>query len=401
MTPTNPPSEPADPLAADVLAVGQIEAVPKILEVVCRTTGMGFSAVARVTDARWVACAIRDEIAFGLRPGGELEVGTTICDEIRQSGKLVVIDDVEADDHFRCHPTPKRYGFRSYISVPIHLPDGSFFGTLCAIDPRPVGVNKVETVEMFHLFASLIGMHLESRRRLAAAERALLDERETAQLREQFIAVLGHDLRSPLVAIRTGAALLSLLPKGEKADRTLAMIDRSVGRMTEMIDTVADFARGRLGGGLSFDRRVCDDLEGVLNQVVSELETAHVGRAVDRDVRIDRPVACDGARLAQLLANLLSNALTHGDPAGPVRVRADTPPGAFRLSVTNRGPAIPPEVVGRLFEPFVRGAVQPAAKGLGLGLYIASEIARGHGGRLAVASADGETCFTFEMPADG
>ena len=97
--------------------------VPLMLEVVCRATGMGFSAVARVTEDRWIACAVRDEINFGLVPGGELEIESTICNEIRQSGELVVIDDVACDATFRLHHTPKRYGFQSYISVPIYVPD--------------------------------------------------------------------------------------------------------------------------------------------------------------------------------------------------------------------------------------------------------------------------------------
>src|SRR5712671_5858306 len=99
----------------DVDAVSRIEAVPRILEVVCRTTGLGFAAVARVTEDRWIACAVRDEIAFGLQPGGELSVETTICNEIRDSGQAVVIDHVAGDELFCRHPTPKMYGFQSYI----------------------------------------------------------------------------------------------------------------------------------------------------------------------------------------------------------------------------------------------------------------------------------------------
>ena len=118
-----------DSVADDLAAVGKIKSVPTILEVVCRTTGLGFSAVARVTEDRWVACAVRDEIEFGLQPGGELQVETTICDEIRDSGRLVVIDNVAEDEVFCGHPTPRLYGFQSYISVPIHRPDGQFFGT--------------------------------------------------------------------------------------------------------------------------------------------------------------------------------------------------------------------------------------------------------------------------------
>src|SRR3979411_876151 len=105
-------------LSADIAAVQGISAVPLILEVVCRSTGMGFAAVARVTDSRWVCCAVRDEIAFGLVPGGELEIETTICHEIRESGEAVVIDNVTLDTAYCGHHTPTKYGFQSYISMP-------------------------------------------------------------------------------------------------------------------------------------------------------------------------------------------------------------------------------------------------------------------------------------------
>jgi GAF domain-containing protein len=112
-------------MPADIAAVQRIDAVPRILEVVCRTTGMGFAAVARVTEDRWVACAVRDTIKFGLEPGGELKVETTICDEIRKSREAVAIDHV-AEDHTYCgHPTPAMYGFQSYISMPIILSNGA------------------------------------------------------------------------------------------------------------------------------------------------------------------------------------------------------------------------------------------------------------------------------------
>jgi GAF domain-containing protein len=194
--------------ASDVAAIGSIDAVPMILDVVCRTTGMGFAAVARVTPERWIACSVQDEIGFGLKPGGELKVDTTICHEIRQSGREVVIDHVQADEAYASHPTPAMYGFQSYISVPITLKDGSFFGTLCAIDPKPRRLKTPEILGMFRLFADLIAFHLDAVEKVSSAEAALFDARRTAELREQFIAVLGHDLRNPLAAIDGGARLL-------------------------------------------------------------------------------------------------------------------------------------------------------------------------------------------------
>ena len=250
--------EPAlkDSLADDLAAVTRIGAVPTILEVVCRTTGLGFAAVARVTEDRWVACAVRDEIAFGLQPAGELQVETTICDEIRDSGQLVVIDNVAEDKVFCGHPTPRMYGFQSYISVPIHRPDGRFFGTLCGIDPRPARLNTPETVGMFKLFADLIGFHLDVQERLRVSETALLDERKTSELREQFIAVLGHDLRNPLASIDAGVRLLRRMPLSGKAAQIVSLMRSSASRMAGLIDNVLDFARGRLGGGFSVIRTV-------------------------------------------------------------------------------------------------------------------------------------------------
>ena len=154
---------------ADIDSIQRINAVPQILEVVCRATGMGFAAVARVTDARWICCAVRDDINFGLIPGSELQVQTTICHEIRQSGNAVVIDHVSEDEVFADHRTPAMYGFQSYISVPIFKAGGSLFGTLCAIDPRPARLSTPETIGMFKLFAELIGAHLDSLDRVAAS----------------------------------------------------------------------------------------------------------------------------------------------------------------------------------------------------------------------------------------
>ena len=141
-----------------------------ILEVVCRATGMGFAAIARVTQDRWVACAIRDEIAYGIQPGGELPIETTFCNQIRQTGQHVVIDHVVEDRRFVHHPIPERYGFQSYISVPIVREDGRFFGTLCALDRAPARLDNPQTIGMFTLFAQLIALQLAQHERVAELE---------------------------------------------------------------------------------------------------------------------------------------------------------------------------------------------------------------------------------------
>jgi signal transduction histidine kinase len=386
----------ADPMS-DVAAVAALDVVPKILEVICRTTGMGFAAVARVTEDRWIACAVRDEIDFGLVPGGELELRTTICDEIRCSGEAVVIDHVAEDPAFRDHHTPAQYGFQSYISTPI-LHRGEFFGTLCAIDPRPAMLRSNQTLSTFELFAELIGSHLDAQAALTRHQAALFSERETSELRDQFIAVMGHDLRNPLAAIDASAQLLA---KGQPPDRTafiLGHMQASVRRMAGLIDNVMDFARGRLGGGFAVELRPAAPVREALEQVIAELRLARPERAIEADIALDEPVTGDARRIAQLFSNLLANALDHGAASRPVRVRGRTENGRFELSVANDGEAISAESQRRLFQPFTRASTRPHQQGLGLGLYIASQIAVAHGGTMQVSSDASETVFTFTMP---
>jgi signal transduction histidine kinase len=382
---------------SDVAAIGRIDAVPMILDVVCRATGMGFAAVARVTEDRWIACRVRDDIDFGLKPGGELPIETTICDEIRVSRTAVIIGHVAEDVRFRDHHTPARYGFQSYISMPIIRADGSFFGTLCAIDPRPAVLDTPETVGMFKLFAELIAFHLDVLDKVATSQADLVGERETAALRERFIAVLGHDLRNPLAAIEGGVGMLGREPLGEKGARIVDLMRQSVGRMSHLVETMLDLARGRLGGGLPLDREYRQPLQSVLGQVIAELRVADTSRSILTE--IDLPIAfdCDSVRLSQLFSNLIANALTHGAPGEPVRVTARARDGHFEFGVANAGEAIPPTTMKQLFQPFSRGR-EGASRGLGLGLYIASEIAKAHGGTLTASSTEVETRFVFTMP---
>jgi signal transduction histidine kinase len=385
-------------LTADISAVSRIDAVASILEVVCRTTGMGFAAVARVTKDRWVACAVRDEIAFGLAPGGELDVKTTICDEIRDSGRAVVIDHVAEDEHFRDHHTPRMYGLQSYISMPIILPGGGFFGTLCAIDPRPARLNRPEVIGMFKNFAQLIAFHLDAQERAAKQDAALIDAEEAAQLREQFVVILAHDLRNPLASIDAGVSLLLRRRADEKTTNEIGShIGKSVKRMSGLIDDVLDFAKGRLGGGFTLDRdpdaRVVDHLE----QVIEELRDVSQN-PIEVEIALLRSVNCDPKRIAQVASNLIANALKHGAPNRPVRVRASTDEHGLELIVANEGDPIDPAIMRQLFQPFFRGNGRSSSQGLGLGLYIAFEIARAHGGSLDVASSRDETRFTLRIP---
>ena len=132
--------------------------------------------------------------------------------------------------------------------------------------------------------------------------------------------------------------------------------------------------------------------------MVGEIRSIAPERQIDVSIAIDEPVYCDRGRIGQLASNLLANAISHGDPDRPIAFDASTSGDLFTMSVANAGPPIPEAVRERLFQPFFRAAARPSRNGLGLGLYIASEIAKAHGGTLEVTSNDAETRFTFTMP---
>jgi sigma-B regulation protein RsbU (phosphoserine phosphatase) len=170
--------------------------------------------------------------------------------------------------------------------------------------------------------------------------------------------------------------------------------------MSELIDNVLDFARGRLGSGFVITRDSERPLEPVLFQVIEELRRVHPERSIVVDIDLQQSVRCDRQRIGQLLSNLLCNALVYGTPGVPVQVHARAAGGQFKLSVTNSGDAIEPSALERLFHPFFRGKMHQSREGLGLGLYICSEIAKAHEGMIDVTSESGTTRFTFLMSAE-
>jgi sigma-B regulation protein RsbU (phosphoserine phosphatase) len=296
-------------------------------------------------------------------------------------------------------PLLRMQGSFSEVAVDLARADGQ---------KLPVLVNGVERRddEGHPLFIRITVFRAVERRRYEqnllgakrSAEEAVRSERETAELREQFIAVLGHDLRNPFAAIASGARLLEREQLSERGRSILKLLEQSVGRAGGLIDNVLDFARARLGGGIQLstdpEARVAD----VIGQVVAELRASMPQRKIEAEIDVTRPVPVDPARFGQLLSNLLGNALTHGAESLPVQVIASTDHHEFRLSVVNGGAPISASAMEHLFRPFFRGKVRRSQQGLGLGLYIAAEIAKAHNGTLTAESNREETRFTFAMP---
>jgi len=248
--------------------------------------------------------------------------------------------------------------------------------------------------------AQFVASRGDLRQRLQDTEIALAEALETGQRREKFVAILAHDLRNSLQSIGFGAELLTEIRLDAKATRHIESIRLSCGRMKELIETVLDLACSRLNGGIPVCLKNDDCLAVELRHVVEEVRSAHKDRTLIVDMDIDQAVVCDRRRLGQLLGNLLTNAVTHGEPDVAVIVSARADAHALELSVSNGTAERTPVIVDGLFRPFRNTVSSPKVcrTGLGLGLYIAAEIAASHGGTLQMTiPVERKICFTFRM----
>lgn len=236
-------------------------------------------------------------------------------------------------------------------------------------------------------------LNLQEAKKLA--ENELIKQREMVILREQLIAVLGHDLRNPLSAVMMAGELLQSSSNKDNS-AILATLNRGTNRMLELVNNIMDFARTRLGQGIVINKKEIM-LEPVLQQVVDEMKIINPKREIIAHFSITEPINCDSDRIAQLLSNLLANALTHGDSNFPVSIEAVNHEGDLEIAVSNKGVPIPVELHDYLFAPFKREVSRPSQHGLGLGLYIASEIASAHNAVLSFTSTMEETRFTLHM----
>jgi signal transduction histidine kinase len=232
--------------------------------------------------------------------------------------------------------------------------------------------------------------------RLLKSYAALAVAQDAAARRERFIAVLVHDLRNSLQSIAFGTEHLRQSVADERSLVVVARIERSNDRMAELVQNVLDLMRGRHSGGIPVALKQADGLASELQHVIAEMQSAHVRNPIEVELAVSAPVVCDRHRIAQLLGNLLSNAVTHGAADSSIQVRIVGNHDGLEISVANSGPTIPEERLESLFEAFSHG--EDSVQGLGLGLYISAAIAKAHGAALTVLSAGGRTCFTFRMP---
>jgi signal transduction histidine kinase len=290
-----------------------------------------------------------------------------------------------------------RFGISSTIHVPI----------ISGGRPFAVVVFAAAGTRVYNEHDLIFGEEL-ARRASAAMHNAELfqaakDERERAEeaaaLRERLVAIVGHDLRNPLSAISMAARMLSAKPRAPGDEGLVNRIERSAKRMTRMIEQILDFARIR--SGQSFELQLeSADLRQVCQAVIEELRLSRPEQEIALSVEGRADAICDSDRIAQVLSNLIGNAIQHGT-LGPITVTVrDATADALAIEVHNVGQAIPQPAQARIFDAFNRDATAgDRGSSVGLGLYIANQIVRAHGGSIAVRSPDGDgTTFSVVLP---
>ena len=384
--------------ARAVAALARIDAVPTLLKVICVMTGMRLATVISATGGAWTALAIRDGLCLGLVPGERLKFLENIGLDDQISHVPIVIERASGDSPYGT-PYSSTAPFESFMAVPIILGNGRFFGSLCALDTDAVEVREPRMMSMFKEFAALIASQLDHQLVREQEKTALLDERAAGELREQFIAILGHDLRNPLQAIYASSDLLLRQLVYPAHAQIAQRIKTNSRRMSSLIDDVLDFARGRLGGGIDLELTEVENINTGLNTVIQELRDAQPDRRILANISVSRAVRCDLGRLQQVASNLLGNALTHGLADSPIKINASDDGQSLVLEVWNAGAPIPAESLSKIFEPFWRHSISASRNGLGLGLHICAQIVSAHEGQIAVTSTreDG-TKFTARLP---
>lgn len=406
----------------DVTNIQNIAIVPNLLNVICQSTGMGFSAIARVTEDRWITCSVQDNVSFGLKPGDELEIKTTICNEIRRDRKAVIIDNVSEDDEFRDHHTPAMYGLQSYISVPIIRRDGSFFGTLCAIDPKPNELKTYKVREMFNLFADLISFHIASieeanknkgilKEKEALLEKTEVEKQKVEKLKlnaekklieknlslekmnselEAFNYISSHDLQEPLRKIQLFTDTIERDETNnlsEKSKTAFHKIKISAFRMQNLINDLLIYSKTK------FDDRkfVVKNLNNIVKEVIEDLTDEFENKNVVFDIQDLGKLSVIEFQFRQLMYNLFNNSLKFASPDRTliITVSAKITNGVleklspltkyYQITISDNGIGFDQLFNEKIFGLFQALHTKPV-KSTGIGLTIVKRIVENHNG---------------------
>jgi two-component system sensor histidine kinase/response regulator len=374
----------APPLPVWVLVVDDDEAVlssvSSIIEALnyrVATATSGYEAVHRLRHQTFAAVVI--DVQMPELDGFET---AALLRESEEGRSTPIIFLSETSDDLGTIRRGYALGAVDYLTKPVH-------GDILGAKVEALATIYRQELQVDHL----AGVAAEKAQEAAEAKAARRRAERTSTLKDVYLGILSHDLRTPLTAISMSAQVLERAQNIENCREGAQRIGRGARRMSAMISQLVDFTRGELGGGIPISPAQTD-FAGVLKAVADEITAAHPGVEIILQTSGDLRGLWDGERLQQALTNLFGNAVLHG--TGCVRATADGRRSGVLLKVHNMGPPIPADQAPHIFEPFRK---KERSSGLGLGLYIVREIVRGHGGTIHVrSSADGGTTFTSYWP---
>jgi signal transduction histidine kinase len=378
----------------EVLDTPPEEAFDDLVELAAELCGAPVSLMTLVDSDR-----VFHKAAAGADPG-DIPREESFCTHAIADDELMVVPDAAADPRFAANPNVTGgLGIRFYAGAPLVTPEGAAIGSLCIIDHHPRELTPARERALRALSRAVVAQ-LELRRqneRLRALDR----------LKDEFVAVVAHDLRTPLTSIRGYVDMLLAGDAGPLTDtqeRFLEVVHRNSDRLERLAGDLLLLARSE-AGELELDLRPTD-LATVVRDAAEAARPAAEAEGITLDVAIEdvAPVRADRERLGQMLDNLVSNAVKFTPAGGRVTLSVGPSPAGATIDPADTGPGIPADELPLLFERFfrARGATEAGVPGTGLGLTIAKTIAEGHGGTIAAESRGGEGArFRVTLPLAG
>lgn len=384
------PSQPTSTVESIELLTS-LDSVAALLRVVCDISGLGVATVAEVTEQRWIACAIEDRIAYGLQPGAELDLESTLCNQVRSSHDAVIISDVTQNPTYCDHPAPGLYGWKSYLSVPVFRPNGTFFGTLCAFDPQPAPrLEQRPVIDTLDGFARLLGELLAREEQRREESPGVRGDRDLTPLREQLLVLVEEDLQRPLQAL-AAQDLPTSAPEAE-------VWQAEARRLAERSAAAAEFVRARLGHGLPLKLALEENVNERLLSLFATLQTRFPDQALSSELQaLPAALRLDLPRVLQALDAVLEEVASRNLPGGTLRLRSVVKERCYSLVVESTTVMDPGEL-SQLFQPALKTVDLERRTRLDLGLYLAHKIARGHGGSLVARQENGRLRFILTLP---
>ena len=391
--------------------------VEAVLVLVTDQLGLRTSFLTEITPAQnrnLIVAVHRQPDGCEIIPGSELPLAQTFCGIITgmHEPAPLLINNTHTDPTFRLHPAATNAPeIGSFIGVPLVLGGGDFFGTLCAIDPEPQALS-IQQADMLMVLGRIIATQIERDREAATRTKA---EAEQARLyrvaqdalreREALLAIASHELKNPLAALLGYAHLLQRRMRRnttseERDQHAVQTIVAQAERLNRLLTDLLDVSR--LENDQFVIERMPLDLSTLLHTIKEELEPTLRGHSITiQDADSPLMILGDEERLAQVVRNLIGNAIKYSPHGGAIRMVIDAQDEQARVSFQDDGIGIPQDALPNLFQRFYRASntAQHGITGFGIGLYVVKEIVTRHGGTISVASVEGEgTTVTLHMP---